>query len=281
MALSYKRGKHPNASEEVRRLADSMSEQQLHDFAATKTTGLPKRAASVAAIGAGLAGLGTLAGGAIAPKGHRLEGASRGVANTVSGINGSLLGGAAGGGLAHLLSSRRLGFMNKMPGKLTETGLLLGALGGGIAGVDGMQHVMGAPSWKSAAARIPFADRPADRHSLLQDATAGRDLLQKVYDHPDKQVGVNDVLDGNSMTMPFNALKILGGAGAGAVGGGLLAKLLTPTITPDMQEFESAPIRKHRRVASGIGAVLGAAYAGRGDLQKSTLLHDLRAKLSV
>lgn len=44
MALSYKRGKHPNASQEVRDLADSMTEQQLTDFAATKTDKLPKRA---------------------------------------------------------------------------------------------------------------------------------------------------------------------------------------------------------------------------------------------
>jgi Protein of unknwon function (DUF3008) len=43
MALSLKRGQSSSGSTEVRRLADQMSEDDLHDFAATKRKGLPKR----------------------------------------------------------------------------------------------------------------------------------------------------------------------------------------------------------------------------------------------
>lgn len=43
MALAHKRGELPDASEEVRRLATSMSEKDLEDFASTKHDGLPKK----------------------------------------------------------------------------------------------------------------------------------------------------------------------------------------------------------------------------------------------
>ena len=49
-ALSHKRGTNPDASEEVRKLSDSMSEEQLTHFAATPTKGLPDKAASAAPI---------------------------------------------------------------------------------------------------------------------------------------------------------------------------------------------------------------------------------------
>ena len=42
MALAYKRGEMPEASEEVKKLASSMSEKQLRDFAKTKHSGLPQ-----------------------------------------------------------------------------------------------------------------------------------------------------------------------------------------------------------------------------------------------
>lgn len=42
MALSYKRGEMPEASEEVKKLASSMTEKQLRDFAKTKHSGLPQ-----------------------------------------------------------------------------------------------------------------------------------------------------------------------------------------------------------------------------------------------
>jgi hypothetical protein len=44
MALAYKRGELKDASEEVKRLAASMTEKQLEEFAATKTHRLPQHA---------------------------------------------------------------------------------------------------------------------------------------------------------------------------------------------------------------------------------------------
>lgn len=43
MALAHKRGEMDDASEQVKKLAASMTEKQLTDFAKTKHTGLPKR----------------------------------------------------------------------------------------------------------------------------------------------------------------------------------------------------------------------------------------------
>jgi hypothetical protein len=43
MALAHKRGEMDDASEQVKKLAASMTEKQLSDFAKTKHTGLPKR----------------------------------------------------------------------------------------------------------------------------------------------------------------------------------------------------------------------------------------------
>lgn len=43
MALAYKRGEMDDASDEVKKLADSMSEKDLEDFAKTKHKGLPKK----------------------------------------------------------------------------------------------------------------------------------------------------------------------------------------------------------------------------------------------
>ena len=43
MASAHKKGKMDNASEQVKKLAASMTEKQLSDFAKTKHTGLPKR----------------------------------------------------------------------------------------------------------------------------------------------------------------------------------------------------------------------------------------------
>lgn len=43
MALAYKRGEMKDASPEVKKLASSMTEKQLRDFAATKHEGLPKK----------------------------------------------------------------------------------------------------------------------------------------------------------------------------------------------------------------------------------------------
>ena len=43
MALAYKRGELKNASDEVKKLADSMSEKELTDFAKTKHDGLPDK----------------------------------------------------------------------------------------------------------------------------------------------------------------------------------------------------------------------------------------------
>lgn len=44
MALAYKRGELDDASEEVKKLADSMTEKQLRDFAKTDTKDLPEKA---------------------------------------------------------------------------------------------------------------------------------------------------------------------------------------------------------------------------------------------
>lgn len=43
MALAYKRGEMDDASDEVKKLASSMSEKDLEDFAKTKHKGLPKK----------------------------------------------------------------------------------------------------------------------------------------------------------------------------------------------------------------------------------------------
>src|ERR1019366_8667394 len=43
MALAYKRGALPHASDEVKSLADSMSEETIHHFSDTPTKGLPER----------------------------------------------------------------------------------------------------------------------------------------------------------------------------------------------------------------------------------------------
>lgn len=43
MALAYKRGDMPEASAAVKKLASSMTEKQLRDYAETKRTGLPKK----------------------------------------------------------------------------------------------------------------------------------------------------------------------------------------------------------------------------------------------
>jgi hypothetical protein len=43
MALAHKRGEMENASEQVKKLANSMTKEQLRDFAETKHKGLPKR----------------------------------------------------------------------------------------------------------------------------------------------------------------------------------------------------------------------------------------------
>lgn len=43
MALAYKRGEMDDASEEVKKIADGMSEKDLEDFAKTKHKGLPKK----------------------------------------------------------------------------------------------------------------------------------------------------------------------------------------------------------------------------------------------
>jgi len=45
-AYAYKKGKLSTATPEIRRLAESLSKKQLHDFAATKHKGLPKKIAS-------------------------------------------------------------------------------------------------------------------------------------------------------------------------------------------------------------------------------------------
>lgn len=43
MALAYKRGEMPDASDEVKELADSMTEKELEDFAGTSHEGLPEK----------------------------------------------------------------------------------------------------------------------------------------------------------------------------------------------------------------------------------------------
>lgn len=48
MALAYKRGEMKDASPEVKKLADSMTEKQLRDYATTKHKGLPQKAQKVA-----------------------------------------------------------------------------------------------------------------------------------------------------------------------------------------------------------------------------------------
>jgi hypothetical protein len=49
MALAYKRGEMKDASPQVKKLADSMPEKQLRDYAATKHKGLPKKVAKESA----------------------------------------------------------------------------------------------------------------------------------------------------------------------------------------------------------------------------------------
>lgn len=48
--LAHKRGENPGASDEVKRMASEMTEQQLKDFAATKTEGLPEHAKAATGI---------------------------------------------------------------------------------------------------------------------------------------------------------------------------------------------------------------------------------------
>ena len=43
MALAYKRGEMDDASDEVKKVANSMSEKDLEDFAKTKHDGLPAK----------------------------------------------------------------------------------------------------------------------------------------------------------------------------------------------------------------------------------------------
>ena len=50
MALAYKKGKMPHASEKIKEVAEGMSEKQLHDFAKTKREDLPEKKAMEAYI---------------------------------------------------------------------------------------------------------------------------------------------------------------------------------------------------------------------------------------
>jgi len=384
MALAHKRGELPDASPAVKRLAESLSEKQIHDFAATKTSDLPEKKAArgdlikalltkipaalpsgklttglrslpalgemqqplntlrqsmieatnhagghitqildpfadtmlssrgglpayaqsaqpifrqgvngllrqlrqarfpkLASIGLGAATLAAIPmlTASIAPKGYRAEGAVRGMAD----LSGGTLGMAGGAVLGHHIGQlfSRVGrnpmFLGSTPaGRMgASIGALLG-IGGGIAGT---QSIMGRPSWKSAAARQPFQGDPKTMLDWLQDGSAGREIYDQLHAHPDKLTGVKDVLAGNSMTVPFPALRTLGGAGVGAVAGDMLANLVTPTITGNMKEHEAENIRSKHRWGTGIGAVLGALYASKPHLKE--LLDPVRRKLSL
>ena len=129
-----------------------------------------------------LPAVGGVAGGLLAPSGHRMEGVGRGVAQGVGGSVGGMIGAPMGmvGAIALALANPRLGkalfgasrnqldnigkkVVNKWngtgfrpltqaqkiyAGNLLSRGGTAGAIGGGMAGVTGTSALMGAPSWK-------------------------------------------------------------------------------------------------------------------------------------
>lgn len=99
---------------------------------------------------AALSGLGTagtmaipgMIGAATSPKGHRYEGAMRGMGRFGGGLSGALLGGMAGGAGGAALTKGE-------PGVGAAIGGIGGAIGGGLLGDQAAQWLMGGgPSWE-------------------------------------------------------------------------------------------------------------------------------------
>ncbi len=247
-----------------------------------------KHAGVSAALGLGVTALAPIVCAARAPKGYRIEGMARGLGQSASTLLGAGAGLGGGAWLGNVLSRSGKPLIEAARG--ARIGGTLGLLGGAVAGGLGMHKFMGTPYWKtpdfqkfSAAlpsilfmekisdARAPFSAPPSRLRDYVQDGISSKELLEKIYAHPEKQVGVHDVLDGTSMTVPHSALRIGGGAAAGGLAGNLLGHLFAP--------HENEHSRRARRVTTGVGTVLGGAYAARPELK--ALVDQVRAKLSL
>lgn len=166
-------------------------------------------------------GLGAGVGAALAPSGHRVEGAGRGAAiglgaggGTLGGLLGSvgLLGASMHPRVAGLLARPRLG---KALVGLLAAGTVASPIAGAVGGGMGAQHLLGKPSWKKAdyekEALIPQMVGAGVRALGLLSRGAGATLR-----------GGSALARGAgaAMQLPGKALNLAGRAG-GAVGRGL------------------------------------------------------------
>lgn len=167
---------------------------------------------------------GTLLGGAgigalLAPKGHRAEGAGRGVGYGLGEHVGATTGAAGGLGLLALLlkSPRMLGAVSKIPGLTTAMGFgaatapIAGAVGGTVAA----HKLMGPPSWKKAS-----HEKEALIPQLLGGAIRGVGMAGRAAGGVMRGGSALARGTGSLLAAPGRALNMAGQAG-GAIGRGL------------------------------------------------------------
>ena len=141
-----------------------------------------------------------------------------------------------------------------------------GTLLGGAAGMGGqaLREYMG-----TDPSKFPGGDPGVKQANIIDKAKAelektlqGRHLMDDIKKNVEREPAAMNVLHGNSAAIPDWAVRSGVGAGAGYLGGGALAGLVTPEIDPRMSEGEAEDIHGKRNKIKRIAALLGGVAGG-------------------
>ena len=192
---------------------------------------------------------------------------------------GAGIGLVEGGRLGRALTSmggRKAGLLEKIIATLG--GQAFGGIGGGVAGSALARHNLGPASWEAKAAMVKDPQGISENLGNLSEL---KKLVDMASTNPEKLKPAEDVLQDQSMTVPFGVVRGTAGAAGGAVLGNLLSRLVTGPIDPNASERTARDIRKKRNLGAGVGGALGLYLASRKDLQDPHILDSIRQRFAV